>query len=566
MLRAGSKTNIIGFTQSLQEKEKDKDKDKKKIVVVESGGERLKRAHTLLLKAQSETKNILTPILVRMEKAKKIKTADQALLSIVALLSYPHSMRKSLGKEEYEEVLIISRRILGMSPGNVLSSAKVLCQVQNTANSIINELKQKCLDALLGVEKVKNGIENGENGENENRENGGDDNYESRDDNSSANNGVDINVDDGDDNVTHTIPNLYRFVNLLYEIDGEELQKKYLKMCFYKKLTKFGKEIQNYRKLYFEDANQAIKLGKKYAFEKKNEMKNARKELKNANGESEKGFYGNKGISGISDSNGNDVNKKNVAKGFSIYENRGLNENIVETSGADWYPTRVTKREKIMLKNIMNEKKEVRKGTGKRRGKGREREMGRSVKEKKIHDDGGVGGDREGRDTLQDDFGLIESDEDEGGDDDSDNDDYDDDTDSADNNNNNNNSRYSNDNKNLKSYRSEKDVKSKVTFQDTNSQKIKKFQLFASVDDEEIHHKTSNKNYVEDQKINLVGNLGRGSKTNKEGKSIGSSSGLYVRAEISENHYCGLFIARVRLLYIIRVVRSMEIWTPVLTQ
>ena len=52
--------------------------------------------------------------------------------------------------------------------------------------------------------------------------------------------------------------------------------------------------------------------------------------------------------------------------------------------------------------------------------------MGRSVKEKKIHDDEGVGGDRESRDTLQDDFGLIESDED-GYDDDSDNDDYDDD-------------------------------------------------------------------------------------------------------------------------------------------
>ena len=98
------------------------------------------------------------------------------------------------------------------------------------------------------------------------------------------------------------------------------------------------------------------------------------------------------------------------------------------------------------------------------------------------------------------------------------------------------------------------------------SVKVKKFQLFASVDDEEMYHKSSNKNYAEDQKIKLVGKLGRGSKTNKEGKNIGSSSGLYVRAEISENHYCGLFIARVRLLYIIRVVRSMEIWTPVLTQ
>ena len=487
MLRAGSKTNIIGFTQPGQEKEKDnKGNDKKKIVVIESGGERLKRAHTLLLKAQSETKNILTPILVRMEKAKKIKTADQALLSIVALLSYPHSMRKALGKEEYEDVLIISRRILGMSPGNVLSSAKVLSQVQNTANSIINELKQKCLDALLGVEKVKNEIENGGNDNRENGENGENYNYESRDDNSSINNdGVDINIDD-DDNITHTIPNLYRFVNLLYEIDGEELQKKYLKMCFYKKLTKFGKEIQNYRKLYFEDANHAIKVGKKVANEKKNEFNNAKKELKNANSDNDKGFYGNKGISGSLDSHGNDGNKNNNSKGFSIYENRGLNENNNEVCSSDWYPTIVKKKEKIMLKRIMNEKNEVKKGNGKGRGKGREREMGRSVKEKMIHGDIGEGGDRESRDKLQNDFGLVESDIDDNDDSDDDDDDSDDDNNNNNNNKNNNNSRYGNDNKNAKIYRSEKDLKSKVTFQDTtNNQKIKKFQLFASVDDEE---------------------------------------------------------------------------------
>jgi hypothetical protein len=522
VLRAGSKTNILSFSTTLL----DSTTKAKKVVAIESGGERLKRAHTLLVKAQMETKDILTPILLRMERAKKIKTADLALQSIVALLCFPHSMRVALKKGDYEDVLSISRKIQLMSPGNVLSSAKVLLQVQKTSASIVGELKNKCIDVLLGTEiekeeKEKEEESNGNNHENDNLEN---DEF------------TEIKI------VQHipSIPELYRHVHLLLEIEGEEKQKQNLKICFYKKLTKFGEEIRKYRKRYFFDSNNAVFEGQKYFREKNEENNYGRKDSKNSiNLEKENGFFhGNRGSNSSHDLHGNDAKRR--GSNFTGSDVRVLNGGHGDGPSPDWLPSDTTREEKIILKSILDGRH------SKNKGKENEKEMGNNVKEKKNKN--GDNDESEGQRKLKlfSDFGLseIEINEEE-----------EEDEEEEEENENDNMDNNSNNNMDRKRF-AEKE--SKVKFQDQpllqsnaqSAQKIKKFQLFESVDEEENVRKNDQKKAEKDRENNNRKNGGD----------------MYILGENPENYYCDLFCARVRLLYVLRVARTVDAWTPVLAQ
>ena len=473
-----------------------------------------------------------------MERAKKIKTADLALQSIVALLCFPHSMRVALKKGDYEDVLSISRKIQLMSPGNVLSSAKVLLQVQKTSASIVVELKNKCIDILLGTEKEK---------ENEN---------EDKDDENNGNN-HDNNNNENDDftekEIVHhipSIPELYRHVHLLLEIEGEEKQKQNLKICFYKKLTKFGEEIRKYRKRYFFDSNNAVYEGRKYFREKNQENGYGRKDSRNGiNLERENtSFHGNKGSYSSYDLHGNDGKRRGsnmsgtgTGTGTDI---RGLNQGQGDGPSPDWLPSDTTREEKMILKSILNNK------NSKNKNKDNEKEMGNNIKEKKNKN--GDNDESEGQRKLKlfSDFGLSENEINE--DEEEEEEDEEEDNDNDHNNNNNNNmdrNRYT---------EKDKDKETKVKFQEQtisqshtqSTQKTKKFQLFESVDEEENVRKNNQKKAEKERE-------------NKNDKSGGD---IYILGENPENYYCDLFCARVRLLYVLRVARTVDAWTPVLAQ
>ena len=508
MLRTGSRTNILSITPEVASKTK---KIAPTTLPTESGGERLKRAHTLLIKAQAETKDILTPILLRMERAKKIKTADQALQSIGVLLSYPHNMRIALGKGEYEDVLLISRKILLMSPGNVLSSAKVLIQVQKTALSIVEELRNKSLHILLGDDKEK---------EKEKEKN--DNSFDN--DNNNNNNNNNNNQDQEHVRNVPTIPELYRHVNLLFEIEGEEKQKQHLKNCFYRKLIKFGEEIQEYRIKYFYDSNVAVKQGKKCHYESLNESNHRRKDSKN---NVHFDNNGSKGSYGSYDNNGIDL-KSVKPTSYNITDSKTKKSNHGLGSSGDWMPSDITKNEKIMLKNLLN-------------GKNNKNEKrGREINNNDLYDFKLENGKIDSK--LLSDFGLSD---DDGDDIDNDNDDNDDDDDNEEE----ERGREEEERKNVK-FSDEKTNNTTLDENDISHPKIKKFKFFDSVEDEEITKKETKKKNLKD----------------KEREKEKRSGGIYLIGQASENHFSELFCARVRLLYILRVVRAVDAWTPVLTQ
>ena len=514
LYRTGSRTNILGISPA-QTELASKSKKVATTIPTESGGERLKRAHTLLIKAQVETKDILTPILLRMERAKKIKTADQALQSIGVLLSYPHNMRIALGKGEYEDVLLISRKILLMSPGNVLSSAKVLIQVQKTALSIVEELRNKSLHVLLGDEKEKEREKNDNSFESENNNHN----------NNNANNNN--NQDQGHVRNVPTIPELYRHVNLLFEIEGEEKQKQHLKNCFYRKLIKFGEEIQEYRVKYFYDSNMAVKQGKKYFNEKMNESNHRRKDSKNS-----VSFSNNNGSKENFDSYDNHgIDLKSVKPAsFSTMDNKTKKAKYGFGLNTDWFPADITKNEKSMLKNLLNG----------RNNKNEKR--GREMNNNDVYDLKQENGKLDSK--LLSDFGLSE---DDGDDDNDDDDNEDDDNDEEERN------REEEERKNVK-FATEKTTKIDVEEDENSHPKIQKFKFFESAEDEETARKESNRIKMKEKE--------RIKEQNKDKRN----GGIYIIGQASENHFSELFCARVRLLYILRVVRAVDAWTPVLTQ
>ena len=469
---------------------------------MESGTEKLKRAHNNLLRAQAETKNILTPILLRMSKSKKIKSADIALQSISVLLSFPHNMRIALNLGNYEEVLVISKKIQLLSPGNVLSSAKILIQVQLTATLIVEELKEKCLAVLLGlkrggVEVEKDSFDDdSDNEENDENENG----------NNNNNNNSNGNYENFNNSIKliPEIPKLTRYSILLQDMVGEEKQKSYLKSCFYKQLTLFGEEINKYRKKYFENLLDAVAEGKKNFQSELDEKKNPKNKNKNdnndknENGDDDSWFKGMYNGQGFADSNrqskANSIliinpNKKNsINEGekeknnnFSITDFEG--QKPADGLGSNWIPNGISKNERLILKNCINGK------DGRKEWRGR-REMGRKVEKRGS---GMLDGEE---DKIFLEFGLSD-------------DEY-----------------------------------------DNN---------IINDDDNDINNENNNENKDEE-------NIENNEETQASGAVKKRRGGIFLVKETKEHFYCELFCSRVRLLYVLRIVRAMEAWTPVLAQ
>ena len=496
-----------------------------KIILVESGTEKLKRAHSNLLRAQAETKNILTPILLRMSKSKKIKSADIALQSISVLLSFPHSMKIALNLGHYEDVLTISKKIQLLSPGNVLSSAKILIQVQLTASLIVEELKTKCLNVFLGFKR--NGIDKDK--DKDNMKDSYDDNSDDDDDDNNNNNNIkNNNNNNNNENFNNNLKNipqisiLTRYSILLHEMDGEEKQKLHLKSCFYKQLTLFGEEIQKYRKNYHENLIEAIKEGKRIFELETEEKKNPRNRRKNSNRNGSNkdkdnndddddnswftGLYGTNNNSNansktnslviVNPSKKNSINDGDQEKNnnFSITDFEGKNSR--DGLESNWVPQGISKNERLILKNCMVGKKVGREG-------GRKREMGRKVEKR-----GGDGMYDNEKIYLE--FGLSDDDDD---DDDNNND-----------NDNNNNNETENDDE---------------------------------LQNNEKNNSNSNSNSNGNE--NGIGTEGGSSGKKRRG-------GIFLLEETKDHYYCDLFCTRVRLLYVLRVVRATEAWIPVLAQ
>jgi hypothetical protein len=116
----------------------------------ESSEEKLRRAQRGLEVAKSEAQRILSPILQRMERSRKIRTADNVLKTLSAALEHPHRMRTAMDKGDLEEAVAAYKKGCSLSP--ITYGAKVVELVKGMVDAIAEELKTQCQKTLASPE------------------------------------------------------------------------------------------------------------------------------------------------------------------------------------------------------------------------------------------------------------------------------------------------------------------------------------------------------------------------------------------------------------------------------
>jgi hypothetical protein len=112
----------------------------------EGGEQSLVRGRQSLEIAKREAQKTLAPILDRMRRSKKVRSAEKVLRRLSTILEYPYRMQKALDREDYIEVINIYQRIL-LIPTS--SSLRILQRVRESAENIIKTAKNRCLSVLL---------------------------------------------------------------------------------------------------------------------------------------------------------------------------------------------------------------------------------------------------------------------------------------------------------------------------------------------------------------------------------------------------------------------------------
>ena len=157
----------------------------------DNGEQMLSRAKVALETAKGEAADTLKPILDRMRKMRKLKTADQVLRRLTPMLENPHKMRLALNRGDYDEVIAIYLKVQSIPSTSAL---RVVQGVKDSAEGIIDDLKRKCTTALMSPE-------------------------------------TDVDV-------------LLRYAKIFAELEGDESYRENLKQCFTSQLGHFNALIE----------------------------------------------------------------------------------------------------------------------------------------------------------------------------------------------------------------------------------------------------------------------------------------------------------------------------------
>jgi len=112
----------------------------------DNGEIKLGRALESLAAAKREAQGTLAPIIDRMRRSKKIKSADKFLRRLTSTLEHPHKMRICIEKGDYEEAMAIYKRVQAI-PNT--STIKVIHKVRESVDGVVSELSSKLLSLML---------------------------------------------------------------------------------------------------------------------------------------------------------------------------------------------------------------------------------------------------------------------------------------------------------------------------------------------------------------------------------------------------------------------------------
>jgi len=167
----------------------------------DTGEHMLARAKIALEGAKNEATDTLRPILDRMRKMRKFKTADQVLRRLTPTLEHPHKMRLALNRGDFDEVVSIYQKVQAIPSSNQL---RVVLSVKSGAEGIIDELKLRCRTAIDSPEP-------------------------------------DVVV-------------LLRYAKIIAELEGEDSYREHIKQCFNSQLRHFNSQIEQLMGHFAEDA------------------------------------------------------------------------------------------------------------------------------------------------------------------------------------------------------------------------------------------------------------------------------------------------------------------------
>ena len=167
----------------------------------DSGEQMLSRAKMALECARNEATDALKPILDRMRKMRKLKTADQVLRRLTPTLENPHKMRLALTRGDLDEVIAIYIKVQSIPPSTAL---RVVQGVKDSVEVIMGELTQHCCAAMSVAEP-------------------------------------DVNI-------------LLRCAKIIGELEGDDSYRAQIKQCFASQLAHFNADIDSLMGRFAVDA------------------------------------------------------------------------------------------------------------------------------------------------------------------------------------------------------------------------------------------------------------------------------------------------------------------------
>ena len=125
---------------------------------------KLLSARRNLDKAHERSKNVLAPILERMDKSRRLRKAQQVMYRLAPTLEHPHKMQQALRRGDYEEVLVIFDRLRTQASGygaddgaqdkdaswrsTDLASVRFVTNVLARATAVVDDLREEVLATL----------------------------------------------------------------------------------------------------------------------------------------------------------------------------------------------------------------------------------------------------------------------------------------------------------------------------------------------------------------------------------------------------------------------------------
>jgi len=167
----------------------------------DTGEQMLSRAKVSLESAKGEATDTLRPILDRMRRMRKLKTADQVLRRLTPTLEHPHKMRLALNRGDFDEVISIYQRVQAIPNSSQL---RVVQSVKSGAEAIVEDLKLRCRASLDAPE-------------------------------------ADVNV-------------LLRYAKIIAALEGDDSYREHLRLCFAAQLGHFNAHLDALMARFANDA------------------------------------------------------------------------------------------------------------------------------------------------------------------------------------------------------------------------------------------------------------------------------------------------------------------------